>query len=125
MKKSLRTVKKTTKTVNPRSLENLRPFQKGQSGNPGGRPKLLITDAYQQQLTQIKKGRSYAELIADAQIKKAMKGDTAAAKEIADRTEGKARQQSELATWLSAENVEFNLNVHFVDGVNQRRRGTQ
>jgi hypothetical protein len=35
-KDSLRTVKKT---LNPRSLKNLRPWSKGESGNPGGRPK--------------------------------------------------------------------------------------
>ena len=25
--------------MNPRSLKNLRPWQKGESGNPGGRPR--------------------------------------------------------------------------------------
>jgi hypothetical protein len=40
---SLRTVKRT---MNPRSLKNFRPWQKGESGNPGGRPRKPISDAY-------------------------------------------------------------------------------
>jgi len=47
---SLRTVKRT---VNPRSQKNLRPWRKGQSGNPGGRPKTLISDASRDWLMQI------------------------------------------------------------------------
>ena len=46
-----------------------------------------ITDALRAQLSNVKKGdqqkRTFAEFIADAQIKKAMKGNTMAAKEVA------------------------------------------
>lgn len=49
-----------------------------------------------------------------AQINKAIQGDTTAAKEIADYTEGKARE-SDLAIGLSDQHAEFYLHVHLVD----------
>ena len=68
------------RTPNPRSLRNLRsPWRKGESGNPSGRPKRPLTDAYNVQLAAVKKSdrqkRTYAELIAEAQIKQALKGN--------------------------------------------------
>jgi Family of unknown function (DUF5681) len=112
-RESLRTVKRT---VNPRSLKNLRPWKKGESGNPGGRPKRPVTEAYEEQLYRVKPGdrlkRTYAKLIAEAQIRKALRGSTMAAKEITDRVEGKARQTFDVA--LEGP-VEFNLEIRFVD----------
>src|SRR2546423_1520209 len=76
---------------NPRSLKNLGPYQKGKSGNPGGRPGNSIRDATHEWLKQIdaKTGKTNAELVAQAQGKKALKGDIAAYNAFADRTEGK------------------------------------
>jgi len=104
------------KTPNPRSLKNLRrPWKKGESGNPSGRPKRLLTDAYTAQLARVKDGdrqhRTYAQLIAEAQIKQAINGNTMAAKEIADRVEGKARQAVEVTLETP---LEFHVDVHFV-----------
>jgi hypothetical protein len=103
------------KRVNPRSLKNLRSWKKGQSGNPGGRPKRPITDAYEAQLIKPVKGdlqkRTYAEMIAAAQIRKALRGNTMAAKEITDRIEGKARQALDVPVETPPE---FNLSVRFV-----------
>src|SRR5437660_9838605 len=102
--------------MNPKSLKNLRSWQKGESGNPGGRPKRLLTEAYQAQLSRTKKRdrqrRTYAELIADAQIRKALKGNTMAAREIADRVEGKAGQAIELSVETPSK---LNVRVHFVE----------
>jgi hypothetical protein len=42
------------------------------------------------------KKRTYAELLALAQFRKALKGNTMAAKEVTDRLEGKAREAEEL-----------------------------
>ena len=69
-------------------------FQSGKSGNPGGRPKALISDASREWLKQIdgKTGETNAELIAKAQGKKALKGETSAYNALADRTEGKPAQ---------------------------------
>lgn len=78
----------------------------------------VITEAraYQAQLSRIKKGdaqkRTYAELVAEAQIKKALRGNTMAAKEIADRSEGRVRQAAELATETMPD---INLRVVFED----------
>jgi uncharacterized protein DUF5681 len=106
------------RTPNPKSLKNLRqPWKKGESGNPCGRPKRPLTDAYNAQLAAVKKSdkqkRTYAELIAAAQIKKALTGNTMAAKEIADRTEGKARQALDVEAALETPQ-EFHVDVHFV-----------
>lgn len=65
-------------------------FQPGQSGNPGGRPKLL-SEAYQRKLAEVSpndpEGRTYAEIIAAGQVVKAI-SDTASAREIRSATEG-------------------------------------
>ena len=56
------------KRVNPRSLKNLRPWRKGHSGNPGGRPKNLVSDASRDWLRIVdpKTGKTNAELVAKA-----------------------------------------------------------
>lgn len=76
--------------------EKTKPFRwpKGVSGNPGGRPKRnAMTDAYRKLADQIcphdKKRRIWSEVVAEAQFKVASKGGTIAAREIADRVEGK------------------------------------
>ena len=105
------------RTPNPKSVKNLRPpWKKGESGNPSGRPKRPLTDAYNAQLARVKdgdrQGRTYAQLIAEAQIKQAIKGNTMAAKEVADRTEGRVRQAVEVTLETP---VEFHVQVNFVD----------
>ena len=88
----------TGKNTQRGRVENLRPWQPGQSGNPGGRPKRkLLTDAYARILDipvpGDNEGRTFAEAIAFAMAKEAIKGKVNAAAEIADRTEGRALQQ--------------------------------
>ncbi len=80
-----------------RRQANLKPFPKGVSGNPAGRPKsITLSEAYRRQLAQVvpkdPEGRTYAEVVAALMCQRATQGDVAAAKEIADRVEGKARQ---------------------------------
>lgn len=92
-------------------------WKPGQSGNPGGRPKTAhLAQAYREALESLdpKTQRSVAEVIAMAIIRRALKGDVKAAQEIADRTEGKARQAIEItqvgdpyADKTNAELVEF------------------
>lgn len=79
------------------------PFEKGQSGNPGGRPKLrALAKAYRDRLTEPfpkdPHGRTYAEVIAHGVIDAAVGGSLECAKEAADRAEGKATQAIELST---------------------------
>ena len=97
MSKSFRSVKKT---MNPRSLKNLQPFKKGQSGNPGGRPRKSISIAYtelaDEKVPGDKHGRTYVQLLALAQYHAAIKGKTDAAREIANRIEGPAEKPQQV-----------------------------
>ena len=75
---------------------------KGQSGNPGGRPSVAsLAKACRQKLEEPfpndPEGRSYAEVIADKLARLAAKGDISAARELADRAEGRPRQQVEVS----------------------------
>ena len=74
--------------------QNLKPWPKGVSGNPAGRPSRdKVTAAMSELLGKPyphdKLGRTYAERIAHAMVLKACRGDVRAAKEIALRTEGR------------------------------------
>ena len=88
-------------TENSKKTARLRPYRwkKGQSGNPGGRPKTkVLSEAYRNALAELspKDQRTLAEAIAAALVRRALKSDVRAAAEIADRTEGKAPQSVRL-----------------------------
>ena len=90
------------KSNNPNIATEGKPYRwkKGQSGNPGGRPKSrILSDAYRYKLEEPvpndPEGRTWAELIAEAQVRDAVRGNVNAAREIADRTEGRAKQAIE------------------------------
>jgi hypothetical protein len=75
-----------------------RPWAKGQSGNPKGRPPkgLAFADLLNAALDDQALGKDGAlprALIASAAIRKAMAGDLDAMKWIADRTDGKVKEQ--------------------------------
>jgi hypothetical protein len=75
-----------------------RKWKPGQSGNPGGRRKRKpLTDAYatllDKPIPNDKEGRTFAQAIAQAMVREAVKGKVNAAAEIADRIEGKTLQQ--------------------------------
>jgi hypothetical protein len=78
-----------------RSNANLKPFQPGQSGNPKGRPKSkTISEALRELLEKEgNEGKLLVDQIAEILLEKAKFGDLSAIKEVADRTEGKPRQQ--------------------------------
>lgn len=91
--------------IHPNSLANLKKhaFKKGQSGNPGGQQKgvVYVAEAYKRLLAldaseiDTYKPQTVAEKIALTQIRTALanaEDSLAAAKEIADRTEGKPQQ---------------------------------
>lgn len=76
---------------NPR-LENLRPFEPGQSGNPNGRPK--GTKNLKTMLTELLSSQDpdgeWSKSVGGQLIRKAFKdGDMRALQEIIDRIEGK------------------------------------
>jgi len=67
-------------------------FEPGQSGNPGGRPKLrLLSRAAREQLAEVnpETGLTGAEEVVAAMMKEARKGNIWAAKELREWTEGR------------------------------------
>jgi hypothetical protein len=78
-------------------------FRPGRSGNPAGRPvSALLSQAMRLQLAERypgdRRGRTYASKIAESVARAAVEGDIQAARELADRTEGKPRQAIDLET---------------------------
>jgi hypothetical protein len=71
-------------------------FKPGATGNPKGRPKLtLLSEAIRAQLAvTVPDGdeKTYAEVIAEKLCTEAAAGNVHAARELADRSEGKPRQ---------------------------------
>ena len=76
------------------TLENLKPFKKGESGNPNGRPKKLpeLDKLLADVLGEEKDGITAGEVILKALRAKAAKGDVRAAEVLLDRAYGKAKQ---------------------------------
>ena len=84
-------------------------WRKGQSGNAGGRPKSrLLSEALRTRLAEVKPddpaGRTFAEIVAENLVEIACSegpGAVHAASEIADRLEGRSRQQVEIADFTA------------------------
>lgn len=76
-------------------------FGPGESGNPGGRAKKILTQALRLELAKPfpgdEQGRTYGQVIAAKLVAAAAAGDLQAAREVADRVEGKAAQSVELS----------------------------
>jgi len=89
-------VKKPHRTVNAKSLANLRPFKKGKdwNGNAGGRPKSRVqSEAYRAELAkEDKEGVTNVEKLAKRMVQAAIRGNVSAAKHIAEYTEGSPRR---------------------------------
>lgn len=72
-------------------------FKKGQSGNPGGRPKVKpFRDALRIELAARGEDSKSLRAIASKIIDAAEEGDLHAAREIADRLDGKPAQEAEV-----------------------------
>ncbi len=84
------------------NIKNLKPFKKGEDErrNTLGRPKkTLLSEAIREQLAEVMPGASeqtFAEGIAKTLVNLAFAGDVAAARELADRSEGKPKQAIDL-----------------------------
>jgi hypothetical protein len=98
--------------------ENLKPFQPGQSGNPGGRPRKRpisgryaelaeteLPEALRKELS-LPKGATYGDAIAMGLVRAAIKGETGAAREVREAIEGKATQRIEIADTTRADAFE-------------------
>ena len=75
--------------------KHLKPFKKGQSGNPKGRPKKenAISDILNRLLDTPKDDKTQREILLERVLQMALKGDRWAINFIADRTEGKALER--------------------------------
>ncbi|WP_235999374.1 DUF5681 domain-containing protein [Bradyrhizobium uaiense] len=80
-------------------------FEKGKSGNPGGRPKAKpFRDALNMELAAIGEDHKALRAMAKKLIDRGMKGDLAAINVVADRLDGKPAQAIE-----NAEGEAFNV----------------
>jgi hypothetical protein len=95
--------------------ENLKPFRKGQSGNPNGRPKLPdINDLMDKVLGEDKGGKTAAESILIALYQKAAKGDIRAAEVLLNRGYGLPKQKIE-HSGDQEKPIKFKLDDRFGD----------
>lgn len=76
--------------MNSRRNQNLKPFKKGQSGNPSGRPKELpeLKELLADALADEKNGATQARKIVDKMVAIALKGDVKAARFLFERAYG-------------------------------------
>lgn len=71
-------------------------FVKGQSGNPGGRPKAVpFAVVLARGLDEVKAGKTTRERIAETVLELAVKGNLEAVKWIVDRVDGRAPERLE------------------------------
>ena len=111
------------KARNPNWQENLSPHQwkKGQSGNPGGRPKKI--PEIQKLLAEVlgeENGKIMAEEVLRAIRKKALDGDVRAAELLLDRAYGKAKTNIEFTQeGITIKVVRDNGNRTEVEGTAQ------
>jgi hypothetical protein len=74
-------------------------FKPGQSGNPSGRPKNVLSKAIRKKLEEVDDaGKSVAEQITDRLVDLALAGNIEAIKLLGDRSEGRPRQSISLDT---------------------------
>jgi hypothetical protein len=118
--------KQTQKNKFPHGNKVGNRFEKGQSGNPSGRPKLTrLTEALREQIAAINPNapeQTIAEQIAQTLIKLAIAGDVQAIREIGDRTEGKPKQAIDLDMSVSDwRTTAKNYGVSEQDVINEAR----
>ena len=83
------------------SSENLKPWKKGESGNPAGKPKgvknrsTIVKEWLDAKATDGGKG-TVADQLVRAMITKASKGDVPAFRELMDSAYGKVKDESEM-----------------------------
>ena len=91
--------------------ENLKPFKKGETGNPNGRPKKLppIKELIEKTLGEEKNGISGVDAIFKVLLSKAVKGDLKASQMLLDYYYGKATQKTEIVGEIQTTNKPIDL----------------
>lgn len=91
-----------------KSLANLKPFQPGQSGNPGGRPKgRTVYKTVRELLYERAGGEEALEAIAEGYIDAMKRGSFPHLKEFIDREEGKIPDRLANADGSNLAGVDF------------------
>jgi len=94
-------------------------FKPGQSGNPNGRPRDIVTQVMREMMPTpcpfSKNGLAWAEAIALAAMKRAIAGDVRAVAEVLDRTEGKPRQSVDLSAVAAFAHVQVPRSLEEAD----------
>jgi len=86
-------------------------WEKGQSGNPKGRPKMPdLKEAISKILSEEKNGQTALDAVLIALFNRALKGDVRAAQELLDRGFGKSQQNIDLSTLGQP----LSINVNFM-----------
>ncbi len=80
------------------NMSGLRPWKKGQSGNPKGRPKGQTITERLRQIVMIDNDGAAAEALAKMCVSYAAKGDFRFFKELIDRIDGKTPDKLEAVT---------------------------
>jgi len=102
------------------NIANLKPFKKGQSGNPKGRPKkeLCITSLVKEEFEGqaldkdgIPIGMTKAQAFAKALVSHAIRGHKTAMKELLDRIDGKVPDEVNLNADVSHEATDRGAQV--------------
>jgi Family of unknown function (DUF5681) len=91
-------------------IPNSKPFEKGRSGNPNGRPKKLpgLDEILGNVLGDEKNGVTAAEAIIMSLRQQALKGNVQAAKLLLDRAYGESKKQIDHTTNGDSLNSPFN-----------------
>ena len=85
---------------NPKSRENLRPAKKGEVKNPKGAPKKLpkLDELLAQVLGETEEGKTQAQRILEALVRRANTGDVKASALLLERVYGKVKEHIDITT---------------------------
>src|SRR6476646_4936418 len=98
--------------ISEKSLANLKPWKKGQTGNPAGRPKKLhVTRIYERLLAKSQNRQEIAESLMATLTSKGM-AKVLLLREMAERTEGKVAQEI---------SVDGNITLSLAETIAKRR----
>jgi|SRR5689334_9260886 len=103
--KSLKPEKTSKRGMHPNSRANLRPYVAGQSGNPGGKPKIDVAAVIARAILEQNQEAAYKGL-----GKALIKGNAYVFKELAERGYGKLTEKRELK-YVHEEESDDDLNA--------------
>jgi hypothetical protein len=110
-----------SKKQNP--IPGNKPFQKGQSGNPNGRPKLRdIKEVISDLLSQEKNKQQLIDGLMTVIVNKALKGDLKAAEMLLSYTYGKPTQKTEIVAEVETTVKDINLKKLNLDELRNLER---